>query len=264
MKVRRRSQIHQITIEDSGGTRTLHFGDTIQSSMALADHSGGGLEYVDFFHLPLTLRSFIGRTLFIGLGGASGPRQFLHDYPTMKIDVVEIDPEVVRLAREFFGFESGARCAVHETDGLTYLERSRRRWDLIVIDAYSTERGDLVVPEELTTPEFFALCSRRLSDDGVVVFNCAASPDERLTREIHEAIGQVFRCQIAFEAGTGENTVMIASAAALESRTTRLAAIVREALRKGVVSRPVLLKRCRQLAVVKAKSEKQTRNPREG
>ncbi len=96
MKLRRRTEFHQIVVQDRGSVRSLSFGDVVQSTMQIDSPSQGGLEYVDFFHMPMILRDRIHRVLFIGLGGGSGPAQFLEDYPDLAIDVVEIDREIVR------------------------------------------------------------------------------------------------------------------------------------------------------------------------
>jgi spermidine synthase len=247
MVIRRRSTLHNIIIRDRAGTRTLQFGNTIQSTMRLDDPLDGGLEYVDFFHVAVLLRPSIRRTLFIGLGGASGPKQFLHAYPKMQIDVVEIDPEVIRVAHELFGLESSPRCAIHEDEGRRFLERTGREWDLIIVDAYTTRRSELVAPRTLTSPDFFDLCSERTPRDGLVVFNCAAAADGRLSRQMHRSMSQVFPALLAFESSTAENTVLIGSHAPLEQRSTRLVEMVRGSGEPSLSSRRSLVRRCRQI-----------------
>lgn len=247
MKLRRRSEFHQIVVRDRAGVRSLEFGDVVQSTMRIDDPSGGGLEYIDFFHMPMILRDSIRRALFIGLGAGSGPRQFLEDYPSVEIDVVEIDEEIVRLAQELFSFESSARCRIHVEDGLDFLQRSRAKWDLIIIDAYMIEKGDLVVPQELTTAAFFQLCRSRLAPQGILIFNSAAASDAPLTLEVRDSLSEVFADIVGFEAATSDNAVLLASATSLERRSTRIAEKARERLRSGTIVRKVLLRRCRQL-----------------
>lgn len=227
--------------------RTLQFGSTIQSSLRIDDPEFSGLDYVDFFHVPFLQRESVDSALFIGLGGGSGPRQFLHDYPALRIDVVEIDPAVIRVAEELFGFSSSSRCRVHEDDGLSWLERSRRRWDLIVIDAYLTERGRLVIPSELMSADFFELCARRLGPVGIVAFNCAAPADDQLTREVHEAMGVAFSSLLTFELTSTDNTVLFGSNHPLDIRSGRLVETARRMLKAGRIRRSILVRRCRQI-----------------
>jgi spermidine synthase len=241
VKIRRRSAFHHIVVEDSGGTRTLHFGDTIQSTAKVDDPLSGALEYVDFLQIATLLRD-VRRVLFVGLGAGSGPRQLLHFHPQIEIDVAEIDAEVIRVAEEHFGFAASERCRIHEGDGLSFIENSNEQWDMIILDAYTTQRGDLVVPPELTTTAFFDLCSRRLTPRGLLVFNCADDARSRLAREIHAAIGVIFRCRLTFESSTAENTVVIGSAAPLEQRSTKII----ELLRKSNLP-DSLVRRCRQI-----------------
>src|SRR5688500_1226609 len=89
MKVRRKSRLHAITIEDRGGVRTMQFDDVVQSSMRLDGSDDEGLEYADFFHVVTLLRGAPRRALLIGLGGGTVPKQLLVDYPELVLDVVE-------------------------------------------------------------------------------------------------------------------------------------------------------------------------------
>ena len=248
VRIVRRSRMHRILVEDDElGTRFLQFGDTIQSALRPGPMGDEGLEYIDLFHMPLLLRPRIRRTLFIGLGAGSGPRQFLRDYGDMQIDVVELDPEVVRVATEHFGFEPSNRCRVTVDDGVEYLTRSRRRWDLIVVDAYTTERGELVIPFEMTTAGFFDLCVRRLEGDGILLFNCAAACEERVTRELHHAIVEAFANVLTFALPSGDNTVLIASPRPLEQIVSRLAERGRRMLVSNRLGRRDVLRHFRSL-----------------
>lgn len=234
-------------MDEAGGVRTLQFGSTIQSSLRIDDPALSGLDYVEFFHIPFLQREHIGRALFIGLGAGSGPAQFLLDYPDLRIDVVEIDPVVIRVAGESFGFISSSRCAIHEDDGFSWVARTRRRWDLIIIDAYMTEKGRLVIPSELMTEEFFELCAKRLTAGGIVSFNCAAPADDQLTREVHDALGAVFPSLLTFELTSTDNTVLFGSNAALEIRSGKMVESARRMLETGRLRRRGLIRRCRQV-----------------
>lgn len=247
MKIRRRTGFHQILIEERGGMRSMEFAGVVQSTARVGNPSAGGLEYVDFFHIPMILREKIRRVLFIGLGGGSGPAQFLEDYPDVRLDVVEIDPAIVEIAAELFDFRESARCRIHIEDGFDFIGRSRRRWDMIVIDAYMIEKGELVVPRELTTAEFFESCRARLSSDGIVVFNSAAAAEALLTCEVRDTLAEVFAEVIGFEAMTSDNAVLLASSAPLEARVSRLARRARDAFRSGEVRRREIIRRSRQL-----------------
>lgn len=56
--------------------------------------------------------------LLVGLGGGGLP-QFLRDYVHgVKIEVVELDPSVLQVAKEWFGFRPDERLIVTIGDGL--------------------------------------------------------------------------------------------------------------------------------------------------
>lgn len=252
---RRRSNFHEIAVTDRGGVRTLSFGDTIQSTMRLDGERDEGLAYVELFHVPLVLRPDATRVLFIGLGGATGPKQFLADYDSMQVEVVEIDAAVIRVAAESFGFTASERATVHEADGLSFLEASHSRWDLIIVDAYGVEDEVLVIPRELTTRSFFKLCSRRLNPGGFVVFNCAAPHSDLLTREIEEALAKVFTTVATFGVGNANNSVLLATAGPFETRTTKLVDAAKAALKRGTVKRKAVVKYARELRRIRSRKE---------
>lgn len=73
----------------------------------------------------MILDSFIAETplamLVVGLGGGSLPL-FVHDhFPKSCIDAVEIDPSMLDVATQWFGFSQSERMKVHIADGLDYI-----------------------------------------------------------------------------------------------------------------------------------------------
>ena len=59
--------------------------------------------------------------LVVGLGGGSLPL-FVHDhFPKSCIDAVEIDPSMLQVATQWFGFSQSDRMKVHIADGLDYI-----------------------------------------------------------------------------------------------------------------------------------------------
>jgi len=71
-------------------------------------------------------------------------------YPNANIDVVEIDPEVTKVAYEHLGLPKDTRINTYNTDGRWFVMNCREKYDLIFTDAYN----DLSVPYHLTTVEF--------------------------------------------------------------------------------------------------------------
>jgi len=86
-------------------------------------------------------------------------------------EVVEIDPEIVSIARHWFGFPE--EIPVYVEDGRTYVERTTERYDFVVLDAFHAETH----PTHLFTREFFARIDAILAPGGVLAINMAGLPE---------------------------------------------------------------------------------------
>lgn len=169
-----RSPFQLVTVVDtSHGFRRLIFdgrldgSDPIQSEMNLSKPRDLVLSYTQAMMAALPLSDHRRRILLIGLGGAS-MQKFLHDLlPETVLETVEIDPEVVRVARKFFGFEPDDNQIVHVGDGRTFIENSKEQYDIIFLDAY----GPNSIPYSLATQEFLEAVRDRLAEGGVVCSN---------------------------------------------------------------------------------------------
>jgi spermidine synthase len=110
------------------------------------------------------------RLLMLGLGGGTLPLALDELYPELHQDVIEIDPAVTRVAREFFGFAPSSRVNVVAQDGRVFVKRALQkdeRYDLIMLDAFNGE----YIPEHLMTREFLEEVRGLLTDGGVLVAN---------------------------------------------------------------------------------------------
>lgn len=112
--------------------------------------------------------------LLIGLGGGTLPRAINELLPDAQLDVVEIDPAVVQVAKQFFGFAENKNTRVIESDGRVYVKRARReqrRYDWILLDAFDHE----YIPEHLLTREFITEVKSLLTPTGVLTANTFSS-----------------------------------------------------------------------------------------
>ncbi len=125
----------------------------------------------EFTQMGFVALAFLDRepkdVLFVGLGAGSMPRYFAARYPDALIDIAEIDPDMVTVAQRFFYFKETERMKVHEEDGRLFVKRTKKKYDLIVLDAYQND----YIPFHLTTLEFLKEVKSRLKDNGVVVAN---------------------------------------------------------------------------------------------
>lgn len=183
------SPYHRVTVRERPLFRELVFNIALQTRMRIDDPNGAGLAYAAAVHITPLVRPHTRRVLLIGLGGATVPKQFLRFYPDVTIDAVEIDPLVVKVARQWFAMPDDPRLRVHVADGRIFLKRSQEKWDLIIIDAYTTNRYGDTIPAHLTTREFFEEAAAHLSDDGVLHFHCTFA---RIVPSLERTLGAVF------------------------------------------------------------------------
>ncbi|MFB6297609.1 MAG: spermidine synthase [Salinirussus sp.] len=166
------TQYQQLRVSQEGDVRTLYLDGTPHSAMDIDDPDRYVFEYTRYFHLPFLMRDDIDRVLFVGGGGFSGPKRFLREYD-VTVDVVEIDPAVVDVARRYFDVPDSPRLNVRVGDGRRFLRQTNRTYDLIVLDAYRADR----VPYQLTTVEFMRLAASRLDGEGILLANLISATE---------------------------------------------------------------------------------------
>lgn len=208
------SPYHHILVVDEDGVRTLSFDGTHETRMSLQDPLRGHFGYTELFHFAWLWNTNLTRVAMLGLGGGSTQRSFLHHYPAVQIDSVEIDPAVVTIATNFFQVRSSERHRIFVEDGRNHLRRTRQKYDLILLDAYVKHRYGSQMPPHLATREFFEITRDRLTPDGVLAYNVitpiklgSSDAVRALTRTLREVFPQVYQ----FNAWDSLNAVLIAT-----------------------------------------------------
>jgi spermidine synthase len=121
-----------------------------QSVVKVGDPDHIELPYARARPVGLALVEEPKRVLIVGLGGGTIPG-FLHKrYPKTATDAVDIDPDVVEVAKRFFGLHEDWTRRAHVADGRRFIEQCRSRYDLIFLDAFGAEN----IPYHLATREF--------------------------------------------------------------------------------------------------------------
>ena len=125
-------------------------------------------------HVPLLAHGDAKRVLIIGAGDGGVLKRVLQHRNVERAVMVEIDGEVMRLAKEFLPAIAGdawtdPRAEVITGDGIDYVRQAASgSFDAIIVD--STD--PIGVGEALFTDEFYANSARILSDRGVIVNQC--------------------------------------------------------------------------------------------
>ena len=219
------SRFHRLRVTDNGAWRLLKFERNHQSSMALDDPFETDIEYVNYLHLPLAVKPDAGSALVIGLGGGSLVKRMWRDYPTLEIDAVEIDEQVVEIAREYFALPEDERIRVFVDDGRAFLGYCAETYDLIVVDAFDDDH----IPRPFLTEEFLLTCRDHLSADGAIAYNvigAVTGAHSKPFRSFHRTVSGVWRNVWVFPIGSADgvtdstrNMIMLASNAELSEDT---------------------------------------------
>jgi spermidine synthase len=221
-----RSPWNRVLVIDEGELRSLRFGETdgdTQSTVSLRDPRSVPMEYIRHAASALAFTGLRRSSLVIGLGGGTYPMLLHRSFPAMVIDVVELDPLVRRVAREYFGVTEDKRLRVHIADGASFMRRARQRWDIIFLDAY----GAAGIPAALTTDTFFADVARSLSAGGLAVANIADRSAER-EGGIVAGFAKAFPACVLAHTPQSNNLIAVAAASLPKNLALALQALDRE------------------------------------
>jgi len=173
--------------DESKGLRWLVMNNP-QFSQTIERVGGGGSGfYLDEFALgPVIVPA--KNLLVLGMGAGGSIQVSREVAPEIEIDAVEIDPEVVRVAGEFFGLpQNDPKLHVHIADARPWLAEHAGKSDLVHIDLF---QGGPYVPFYLTTVEFFRLVRSRMADRGMLILNVY---DRSAGQELLQAMGATMK-----------------------------------------------------------------------
>ena len=151
-----------------------------------------------FAHVPLTSHENPERVLVIGGGDGGIVREVVKHKHVKKIDLVEIDEEVIKISDEHFpNISSGLsdpRVTIHFDDGAEYIENLEFQYDVILID--STD--PFSVGASLFTEKFYEKLTQAIREHGMIVSqsesmfynaNISQSPADRCDQMRRRQVG---------------------------------------------------------------------------
>ncbi|MCL2746612.1 MAG: fused MFS/spermidine synthase [Coriobacteriia bacterium] len=199
-------------------------------------------EYYNFYDIATaiayaeTADNTAFNSLMIGGGAFVYPRFFFQQYPSARMDVVEIDAALLDESKESFGLVPPANMGLYFEDGRMFLNRAVRHqqvgtgvqdggqndadglYDLVILDAFNSSNN---VPFQLTTRESMQHCADLMTDDAVLVMNMIASVEgdgSQFLASQYKTLREVFaQVEIyvvrpgAIEPGTPRNVAVIAT-----------------------------------------------------
>lgn len=105
--------------------------------------------------------------LILGGGAFTLPAYLGDKHSTSHIDVVEIDPELIAVAKEHFGYYDRPNVTIHTQDARAFLNSNHKQYDLILVDVYA----DTSIPFAVTTREYGQHVARATKEGGAVIVN---------------------------------------------------------------------------------------------
>ncbi len=175
----------EIRVVDGDGTRLMLIDGMVHAEIDTMTMDSPP-SYIDVLELAADFYEYPGTTLLVGLGGGTLANRFTRK--GWNVDVVEIDPEVTRVAEDYFGFQP-SHARIFHRDGREFMIEHDEKYDLIILDAF----GSSSIPFHLVTREAFALCKARLAPGGVLALNViAVGWRDKLVRSLAATLRQEF------------------------------------------------------------------------
>ncbi len=186
----------------------------------------------DAVHFALLQDPLASSVLLVG-GGAGGSLVEALKYPRVEVDYVELDPELIRLARVFLPPEArraldDERVHLYFQDGRVFLQNTRKTYDMIILDLPGPATAQL---NRFYTREFFELAKLRLAAGGVLAFG-AASSENYVGPELQDLLSSLYRTLASVfpvvKVVPGDRNVFLASAGRLSIDPAELGRRLRE------------------------------------
>ena len=138
-----------------------------------ANYSYGPLQEILEFALTKVDLKSVNNLLLLGLGGGSVIKSLRETFDFRnQIYAVEIDPEMIRIAKEEFGIAEAWNLKIIEDDAFLFTKTTKRKYQLVIIDLFI----DTEVPSIFYQKEFCDRLAKIISPGGSFIFNAGMNP----------------------------------------------------------------------------------------
>jgi spermidine synthase len=203
---RKQTRFNDLTIIRKKNIITLWSGDNKQTEIDAKNPLCTRLEYSRNFFLSLAFHPDPGSILVLGLGGGAIPSLLHSILEKSIIDVVEIDPEMPAIAREYFYFSISERLRLFIDDAFFFIRDSKKNYDIVLMDAYIENQ----IPETVDSTAFFVETARALAPGGIFVANLMTVNIEHFENRLERMSG-VFKDIWVLPGEISTNTLVFAS-----------------------------------------------------
>jgi len=145
-------------------------------------------------HPAMLAHSSPERVLVIGGGDGGVAREVLKHPCVKRVDVVEIDEEVVKTVEKYMpsvpqGAFENPRCNLIIEDGLKYVKITDEKYDVVFIDV----TDDVGPATELFSSDFLRMVKRVMRKNGIVVIQALGTLEHEMkARDIMRWVGNIF------------------------------------------------------------------------
>jgi spermidine synthase len=165
------SPYQQVRVSENEVFRYLVLDNTFHAVMWKAAPSFLALPYSQVMMGILPIVDNPKRGLILGHGGGSLAKWLGEHWPGLELDVIEMDPSVVRAAERHFDYTPPPNHHVFVQDARTFLRTNPRRYDVVWVDVFARH----LIPFHVTTQEFFQELRAHVNPEGAVAVNLASS-----------------------------------------------------------------------------------------
>ncbi len=232
---RARGAYGELLVLDVEGRRHLRFGGLDGVDQTVIEPRRPGVlptMYLRVATAGALLAQRLDRVLLVGLGGGAYARFLRRCFPRVSIDVVEVDPIVVQLATEYFGFRADARLRVYVEDAAEFVADAASddawRYDFVFLDAYHGQK----IPPSLARQSFFRRVAALLTDGGRAVANIGLPERWAEDRVLRRFASSFAGGCLEFAVPREDNRIVIASRTSLP-KPRAVAAAATKADRSG-------------------------------
>ena len=175
-------KIKEIPSERSGNIEITLVNGKLVIDSKNANYSYGSLQKVlkkGLLHIGIEKLQQLENILVLGVAGGSVIQTLRNDFKVnAKITGVEIDPEIIILANEYFHLSNTVNLELVTADAFQFITRTNNNYDLIIIDIFN----DAKMPHELFENTFWSNINNQLTTDGLVLFNSIFTSKKELDR----------------------------------------------------------------------------------
>lgn len=213
------------------GSRLLLLDGTSQNWVGGKHFDRSLFEYTDVMAAHLTqFPTDNKKALVLGLGAGVFPKNLAA--LGYEVETVEINPNVLRLAKEYFNFSDSQ--VVHLQDGRAFIEEARekgKRYGAIILDV----AGGGSQPAHIFDLEAFQAMADILEPDGVLISNqlaVLAEPDNELALHSLASLSRIFPHVRGFDCYPGEPDDRLTNFVVISSRIPPISTDFRSAIRE--------------------------------